>query len=162
MAIKRIVFDRDNDGKSKFANQEKGVYYTSSTGGTATGLHSDFIFNDDPLSAKQANSLLKRNSANDYISTTLSSRKTDKSRTVTITVMQRLHLDDPSGYLLAKKKLQHICLPARVTADNRHLVQPQSALPYYEHLPIEPGQTVEIFEIKGATAYVHTVGTLEP
>ncbi|ALW86322.1 hypothetical protein AUC43_15265 [Hymenobacter sedentarius] len=129
---KRIVFDRDNDGKSKFANQEKGVYYTSSTGGTATGLHSDFIINDDPLSAKQANSLLKRTSANDYISTTLSSRKTDKSRTVTITVMQRLHLDDPSGYLLAKKKLQHICLPARVTADNRHLVQPQSALPYYD------------------------------
>src|SRR6478736_1080087 len=37
-----------------------------------------------------------------------------------------------------------------------------SALPYDEHLTIEPGQTVEIFQIKGATAYVHPVGTLEP
>ena len=37
-----------------------------------------------------------------------------------------------------------------------------SALPYDEHLTIEPGATVEIFEIKGATAYVHPVGTLEP
>ena len=37
-----------------------------------------------------------------------------------------------------------------------------SALPYDEHLTIEPGATVEIFQIKGATAYVHPVGTLEP
>ena len=37
-----------------------------------------------------------------------------------------------------------------------------SALPYDEHLKIEPGETVEILQIKGATAYVHPVGTLEP
>ena len=37
-----------------------------------------------------------------------------------------------------------------------------SALPYDEHLRIAPGETVEIFQIKGATAYVHPVGTLEP
>jgi membrane protein implicated in regulation of membrane protease activity len=36
-----------------------------------------------------------------------------------------------------------------------------SALPYDEHLRIAPGETVEILEIKGATAYVHPVGTLE-
>jgi membrane protein implicated in regulation of membrane protease activity len=37
-----------------------------------------------------------------------------------------------------------------------------SALPYDEHLKIAPGETVEILQIKGATAYVHPVGTLEP
>ena len=37
-----------------------------------------------------------------------------------------------------------------------------SALPYDEHLRSQPGETVEIFQIKGATAYVHPVGTLEP
>ena len=36
-----------------------------------------------------------------------------------------------------------------------------SALPYDEHLKIAPGETVEILQIKGATAYVHPVGTLE-
>lgn len=36
-----------------------------------------------------------------------------------------------------------------------------SALPYDDNLRIAPGETVEIFEIKGATAYVHPVGTLE-
>jgi len=36
-----------------------------------------------------------------------------------------------------------------------------TALPYDEHLRIAPGETVEILQIKGATAYVHPVGTLE-
>lgn len=35
-----------------------------------------------------------------------------------------------------------------------------SAAPYDEHLTIEPGATVEVFEIRGATAYVHPVSEL--
>jgi membrane protein implicated in regulation of membrane protease activity len=37
-----------------------------------------------------------------------------------------------------------------------------TALPYDENLRIAPGETVEILQIKGATAYVHPVATLEP
>ena len=37
-----------------------------------------------------------------------------------------------------------------------------SAQPYDETLTIEPGETVEVFEIRGATAYVHPVPRLEP
>ncbi len=37
-----------------------------------------------------------------------------------------------------------------------------TAAPYDEHLVIAPGQTVEVLAIKGATAYVHPVATLEP
>ena len=36
-----------------------------------------------------------------------------------------------------------------------------TALPYDENLRIAAGETVEILQIKGATAYVHPVGTLE-
>ena len=36
-----------------------------------------------------------------------------------------------------------------------------TALPYDENLRITAGETVEILQIKGATAYVHPVGTLE-
>ena len=36
-----------------------------------------------------------------------------------------------------------------------------SAQPYDETLSIEAGETVEVFEIRGATAYVHPVPTLE-
>jgi membrane protein implicated in regulation of membrane protease activity len=37
-----------------------------------------------------------------------------------------------------------------------------SACPYDETLTIEPGATVEVFAIRGATAYVHPVGELTP
>lgn len=37
-----------------------------------------------------------------------------------------------------------------------------SALPYDDHLTIGAGETVEILEIRGATAYVHPVARLEP
>ncbi len=37
-----------------------------------------------------------------------------------------------------------------------------SASPYDENLTIRAGETVEVFEIRGATAYVHPVPTLEP
>jgi membrane protein implicated in regulation of membrane protease activity len=36
-----------------------------------------------------------------------------------------------------------------------------TAKPYDELMVIEPGQTVEVLKIKGATAYVHPVPTLE-
>ena len=36
-----------------------------------------------------------------------------------------------------------------------------TALPYDEHLTIAAGETVEILQIKGATAYVHPVASLE-
>jgi membrane protein implicated in regulation of membrane protease activity len=36
-----------------------------------------------------------------------------------------------------------------------------SAAPYDEHVTIEPGATVEVFEIRGATAYVHPIPELD-
>ncbi|AII50374.1 phage terminase large subunit [Hymenobacter sp. APR13] len=126
-----VIFNKEIDGKTQFGTEAKGIYYTSSTDSAATGMHSDFIFNDDPLSAKQANSEKKRDTVNDFISNTLSSRKTEEY-TVTVTVMQRLHLEDPAGMLLAKKQLNHINLPARVDAHNRSLVKPVVALSYYD------------------------------
>ena len=37
-----------------------------------------------------------------------------------------------------------------------------SAAPYDSHLVIEPGETVEVLEIRGATAYVHPAGDALP
>jgi len=128
-----VVPNRSNWGKTEFHNMALGKYMTASTGGAATGQHADFIFNDDPLSAKDAHSKPKREAANDFLGETLSSRKTDKERTVTITVMQRLASDDPSGHLLGKKpNLNHICLPAELTEETRKLVKPQAAVALYE------------------------------
>jgi len=36
-----------------------------------------------------------------------------------------------------------------------------TAAPYDEHVALEPGDTVEVLEIRGATAYVHPVSSIE-
>jgi membrane protein implicated in regulation of membrane protease activity len=37
-----------------------------------------------------------------------------------------------------------------------------TAAPYDEYLVIEPGETVEVLQIRGATAYVHPIPRLDP
>ncbi|MBA9076086.1 hypothetical protein [Rufibacter quisquiliarum] len=111
-----IEFKHDSDGKSAFKNTRKGERFTTSTGGTVTGVHGDFIIDDDPLNPEMAESEVERNTANRHASRTLSTRKTNRNRTVTIRVMQRLHEDDPAGRMLKKKrKPRHICLPGELT-----------------------------------------------
>lgn len=103
----------DKSAKQNYENVDGGARYTTSTGGTITGKHAHIIINDDPLNPSQASSEADRKSANEHTKT-LSSRKIDKENTPTITVMQRLHEEDVTGYLLSKKSesIKHICLPA--------------------------------------------------
>jgi len=111
-----IVLRSDKSAKQNYENTDGGARYTTSTGGTITGKHAHIIINDDPLNPAQATSEADRKNANEHTKT-LSSRKVDKENTPTITVMQRLHQEDVTGYLLAKKSesIKHICLPAEVS-----------------------------------------------
>lgn len=80
------------------------------------------IINDDPLNPSQAASEVQRDTANEHTKT-LATRKVDKENTPTITIMQRLHDNDVTGYLLKKKgeKIKHICLPAELSDKVRPL-----------------------------------------
>lgn len=111
-----VIIRRDNSGKGAYVNTEKGARYTTSTGGTITGRHAHILLNDDPTNPKQADSDTERETANRHTQT-LSSRKVDKKGTPMITIMQRLHENDVTGFLLAKKAehIRHICLPAEVS-----------------------------------------------
>ncbi len=111
-----IQLRSDKSAKQNYDNTSGGARYTTSTGGTITGKHGHVIINDDPLNPHQASSEAERRSANEHTKT-LSSRKVEKENTPIITVMQRVHEEDPSGYLLAKKgeRIKHICLPAELS-----------------------------------------------
>ena len=113
-----VVIRRDKAGKESYENTKTGARYTTSTGGTITGKHAHIIINDDPLNPKQAASDVQRKEANEHTKT-LSSRKVDKRKTPTVTIMQRLHESDVTGFLLAKKgeSIRHICLPAESSGD---------------------------------------------
>lgn len=113
-----IEFKSDSDGKTHYKNTKKGERFVTSTGGRVTGMHGDFIITDDPLNPEQAASEVDLKRAVRFTGSTLSTRKTNKKRTVTIMVMQRLHENDPSGDWIRKKKsLNHICLPGRLSKE---------------------------------------------
>lgn len=112
-----IKLRRDKSGKQSYENTKTGARYTTSTGGTITGKHAHLIISDDPQNPKQAESDTLRKTANDHTKT-LSSRKVDKRNTPTVTIMQRLHENDVTGYILSrgKENVRHICLPAEASA----------------------------------------------
>lgn len=111
-----VQIRRDKSGKQHYANTSGGFRYATSTGATITGFHAHIIINDDPVNPKQADSEQMRKSANEHTKT-LSSRKVDKANTPVVTVMQRLHVDDVTGYQLKEKSdaIKHICLPAELS-----------------------------------------------
>lgn len=113
-----VVIRRDKAGKSSYENTATGARYATSTGGTITGKHAHVIINDDPQNPSQASSEALRETANEHTKT-LASRKVNKENTPTITIMQRLHEEDVTGYLLKKKKegIRHICLPAEANGN---------------------------------------------
>lgn len=116
-----IELKADQNNKGHYKNTKGGERYATSVTGTITGFHAHLIIVDDPLNAKEATSKVERKSANDFMDTTLSTRKVDKSVTPTILIMQRLHENDPTGNWLSKKdkKIKHICLPAELNDNVR-------------------------------------------
>lgn len=93
-----------------------GNRFSTSVGGTLTGFHADIAIWDDPINPQQAFSDTQLEIANRWIDQTLPTRKTNKSVSTTIGIMQRLHQNDPTGHLLEKQKknTRHICLPGEI------------------------------------------------
>lgn len=114
-----VVIMHTTEAKSHFKNKQNGERYATSTGESRIGIHGHMIIVDDPLNPKEALSEADRTAANKHISQTLSTRKVDKKVTVTVIIMQRLHDNDPTGYMLSKKKdnIKHICLPAEISKE---------------------------------------------
>jgi predicted phage terminase large subunit-like protein len=132
-----IEIKHDEGGKTAYRNTEKGQRFTTSTGGRVTGMHGDFIIVDDPINPEESESEATRLRANRFVSKTLSTRKTNKKRSVTIMVMQRLHEQDPAGtWLATKPQLRHICLPGQLS-DN---VSPPEARDMYVDGLLDPNR----------------------
>lgn len=106
-----VIIANDTDAKSNWKTQIEGMHaghvYAASMGGQVTGrragtLNDGFtgaIILDDPLKPEDAFSLTTRDKANRKILNTVNSRKA-KSDTPIIMIMQRLHEDDPTGFVM--------------------------------------------------------------
>lgn len=77
-----------------------GFILATSVGGALTGRGGTIFIVDDPIKANDVYSKARRDSVNDWFQSTLLSRPDDKLHAKMILVMQRLHVDDPSGFVL--------------------------------------------------------------
>ena len=95
----------------------RGFRKATSVYGTLTGLGGDIFIIDDPLKPVDAQSEAQRNGLNQWVSNTLMSRLDSKERGVVIVVMQRVHLNDLSGYLIESGDWTVLSLPAIAEQD---------------------------------------------
>ena len=110
-----IAQDTAND----FKTTRNGQRYTTSVGGALTGMGADVIIIDDPMKSDDANSRTQLNKVKDWYQGSLLSRLNDKSRSATILIMQRLHVDDLAGNILRSEgqNWTHLNLPAIADVD---------------------------------------------
>lgn len=96
----------------------RGFRLATSVGGTLTGRGGDIIIIDDPLKPDDALSETKRSAANQWFTNTLLSRLDDKRSGAIVVVMQRVHIDDLTGFLLSQsEEWEVLSLPAIAHCD---------------------------------------------
>jgi predicted phage terminase large subunit-like protein len=119
----RALFPTTRIGPFKNSETEieltaRGFRLATSVGGTLTGRGGDLIVIDDPLKPDDAMSETKRSAANLWFNNTLLSRLDDKRTGAIVVVMQRVHLDDVTGFLLDQSdEWEVLSLPAIAEAD---------------------------------------------
>ena len=112
---------KDQNLKERYENNFVGMRRATSVGGTVTGQGGDFLIVDDPLSPQMASSATERDNANEWYRTTFYSRLNQPDIGVRIIIMQRVHEEDLTGFLLGREtrlKYKHICIPAKSGDDN--------------------------------------------
>ena len=126
----------ERKAKTRLWTTEGGNRQSFGVMSEVVGQHAHFIIIDDLISPTTVLSDKGIAAANEWLDTTISTRKiiTDKVLTPTILIMQRLHQNDPTGYLLNKygdgNTIKHICLPADLLGQGE--VKPAGLKRYYK------------------------------
>jgi predicted phage terminase large subunit-like protein len=101
------------DSETEIELTARGFRLATSVGGTLTGRGGQLIVVDDPLKPDDALSETKRSAANQWFANTLLSRLDDKRTGAIVIVMQRVHMDDLTGFLLSQSnEWEVLSLPA--------------------------------------------------
>jgi len=90
------------DSEAEIELTQRGSRLATSTGGTLTGRGGDLIVIDDPLKPLDALSEPKRVAANQWFLNTVLSRLDDKRTGAIVIVMQRVHMEDLTGFVLGQ------------------------------------------------------------
>ena len=119
-----VQLKKDSTAKANYKTTAGGAVYAAGTDGPLTGkgagkISSDGLFHgaiiiDDPIKPNDTDSETKRPKVNQWFNRTLKSRINNRDTPI-IVIMQRLHEEDLSGFLLDGgdgEEWEHLCLPA--------------------------------------------------
>jgi predicted phage terminase large subunit-like protein len=122
-----VEWKQDADAKGLWKTQQGGAFMASPAGGTITGFgagstelgsygrkFAGAIIIDDPLKPDDASSEVERASVNERLINTVMSRRNSRETPI-ILIMQRLHEDDMTGFVLAGntgETWHHLKMPA--------------------------------------------------
>lgn len=125
----QVNISKSSDAKSNWKTTvdgyDAGHVYSASMGGQVTGRRAGTLADqgftgciilDDPLKPEDAFSKNGRDNANRKILNTVNSRKA-KSSTPIIIIMQRLHVEDPTNFVMTGNvpgNWQHVSIPALI------------------------------------------------
>lgn len=107
----QVRLQDDQNTKTRYNTTEHGWRIATSVNGQGIGEHPDFIIIDDPHTNAQAQSEVERQQALTWFDGTISTRL--GRNPAIIVVMQRLHMMDLSGHLLARGGWKWIHWPMR-------------------------------------------------
>jgi predicted phage terminase large subunit-like protein len=126
----------DEDSKGHWMNDKGGFRLSKTTGGNVTGHKGCIIIVDDPQNPLTSDSLVLRQKVIAYYTQSLYNRLTPANLGIRLIIMQRLHEEDLTGYLLKKNpdKYRHICLPAKLS----ELVSPSNLKSFYKDSLLDP------------------------
>ena len=116
----RTVISKNRSTPGDFNTTARGGRYTSSVDGTMTGRGGNVIIIDDPIKPSDVSSESAINKVNEWYQHTMLSRLDDPQNGTIILIMQRVHENDLTGYLLENSTdWVHIKIPQIAITDER-------------------------------------------
>lgn len=132
-AIRGWDFADDQDTKTFYKNTRLGEFIGVSVG-SGTGKRGDALVIDDPIDADDAFSKLKRENVIRWKTQTMATRFNDKAKAQQVVIMQRLHEDDLTGYLLKNEPgmWEHLCLMSEFEPDRRSVTKTKAGRIFFK------------------------------
>jgi predicted phage terminase large subunit-like protein len=119
----RFRLSGDQNVKSEFANNHRGVMVATSVGGTAAGKGGTRVVIDDPVNPQEGHSLAILTEALNHVRL-MTTRLDDRKKGAIVMVMQRVAEEDPSAWAI-EQGWTHLCLPVRAP-EERVILYPVS------------------------------------
>lgn len=120
----RTVISKNRSTPADFNTTARDGRYTSSVDGTMTGRGGNVIIIDDPIKPSDISSESALNKVNEWYQNTLLSRLDDPQNGIIILIMQRVHENDLTRYLLENSTdWTHIKIPEVAMTDETWTVE---------------------------------------